>query len=283
MVEDRLHPLQNARPSELAAVAADHARTRLGIPHRSCRELSRASLYQPDQLPKHRFFAQRFPAQGSPSGSSRRSAAGRLGRVPAPIFASIRSRISKTTKAAIAGSCLARRSDSMSIGRPVVLGWLLLLGAGNIHAAPPATAASTKAGSPAFDRFVDRLAADWMRANPAAATAQQYFSGAEQDALDRELTARGRSVRNAARHRGARRLRRARARGIAGHQRFSPRAVIARTARFPGLARVAARGCAAHRGDGRSTFRVRAVSRTSGRPGEFLESNSSAAQRAGCR
>jgi uncharacterized protein (DUF885 family) len=80
----------------------------------------------------------------------------------------------------------------MSIGRPVVLGWLLLLGAspGNIHAAPPATAAaSAKAGSPAFDRFVDRLAADWMRANPAAATAQQYFSGAEQDSLDRELTA----------------------------------------------------------------------------------------------
>ena len=78
----------------------------------------------------------------------------------------------------------------MSIGRPVVLGWLLLLGAGNIHAAPPAaTAASTKAGSPAFDRFVDRLAADRMRANPAAATSQQYFSGAEQDSLDRQLTA----------------------------------------------------------------------------------------------
>jgi uncharacterized protein (DUF885 family) len=40
-----------------------------------------------------------------------------------------------------------------------------------------------------FDIFVDHLAADWMRANPAAATSQQYFAGAEQDALDRELTA----------------------------------------------------------------------------------------------
>ena len=79
----------------------------------------------------------------------------------------------------------------MSIGRIVVLGTALLIGAGaaDIHAAPRIAAASTKAGSPAFDRFVDRLAADWMRHNPAAATAQQYFSGDEQDALDRELTA----------------------------------------------------------------------------------------------
>jgi uncharacterized protein (DUF885 family) len=41
----------------------------------------------------------------------------------------------------------------------------------------------------AFDDYTERLAADWMRANPAAATAQQYFQGAEQDALDRKLTA----------------------------------------------------------------------------------------------
>jgi uncharacterized protein (DUF885 family) len=40
-----------------------------------------------------------------------------------------------------------------------------------------------------FDAFTDEFAAEWMRANPAAATLQQYFSGAEQDALDRELTA----------------------------------------------------------------------------------------------
>ena len=40
-----------------------------------------------------------------------------------------------------------------------------------------------------FDTFTDEFAAEWMRANPTAATSQQYFSGAEQDALDRELTA----------------------------------------------------------------------------------------------
>ncbi|MEP7308807.1 MAG: DUF885 domain-containing protein [Acidobacteriota bacterium] len=38
-----------------------------------------------------------------------------------------------------------------------------------------------------FDAFAERAAADWMRANPAFAAEQQYFSGAEQDALDRQL------------------------------------------------------------------------------------------------
>jgi uncharacterized protein (DUF885 family) len=38
-----------------------------------------------------------------------------------------------------------------------------------------------------FDAFAERAAADWMRANPQGATAQQYFSGAEQDALERQL------------------------------------------------------------------------------------------------
>ena len=38
-----------------------------------------------------------------------------------------------------------------------------------------------------FDAFAERVAADWMRASPQLATAQQYFSGAEQDALDRQL------------------------------------------------------------------------------------------------
>ncbi len=39
-----------------------------------------------------------------------------------------------------------------------------------------------------FDRFVDDFAADWVRADPESATAHQYFAGAEQDALDRQLT-----------------------------------------------------------------------------------------------
>lgn len=49
-------------------------------------------------------------------------------------------------------------------------------------------AATIRAANPAFDQFADRLAADWMRSDPNAATRQQYFSGAEQDALDRQLT-----------------------------------------------------------------------------------------------
>ncbi len=61
----------------------------------------------------------------------------------------------------------------------------LLLGATVASADAPAVAATVRQQS--FDAFTDELAAEWMRANPAAATAQQYFSGAEQDAIDRQL------------------------------------------------------------------------------------------------
>ena len=42
----------------------------------------------------------------------------------------------------------------------------------------------------AFDAFAERAAADWVRGNPQFATSAQYFSGAEQDALDRQLAGR---------------------------------------------------------------------------------------------
>ena len=48
--------------------------------------------------------------------------------------------------------------------------------------------ATVFAAGPSFDTWVDTFAADWMRANPQAATAQQYFTGPEQDTLDRQLT-----------------------------------------------------------------------------------------------
>ena len=51
-----------------------------------------------------------------------------------------------------------------------------------------ASAAFAHAAAPSFDTWVDTFAADWMRANPQAATSQQYFTGPEQDALDRQLT-----------------------------------------------------------------------------------------------
>jgi uncharacterized protein (DUF885 family) len=39
-----------------------------------------------------------------------------------------------------------------------------------------------------FDAWADDFAARWLRLNPQAATSAQFFTGAEQDALDRELT-----------------------------------------------------------------------------------------------
>ena len=40
-----------------------------------------------------------------------------------------------------------------------------------------------------FDTWAERIAADWVRGNPQGATSSQYFSGPEQDALDRKLSA----------------------------------------------------------------------------------------------
>ncbi len=56
--------------------------------------------------------------------------------------------------------------------------------------AAPAVAASAAAVKPnaAFDKWADQFAQEWVRGNPQFATATQYFSGAEQDALDRQLT-----------------------------------------------------------------------------------------------
>lgn len=73
---------------------------------------------------------------------------------------------------------------------------------------------SAFAANAAFDRWVDDFAADWMRADPSSATASQYFTGAEQDALDRQLTP------NTAEARAAR-IARARA-GLAALAKFAP-------------------------------------------------------------
>ena len=42
--------------------------------------------------------------------------------------------------------------------------------------------------NPAFDTWADAFAVDWVRLSPERATATQYFSGSEQDTLDRLLT-----------------------------------------------------------------------------------------------
>ena len=51
-----------------------------------------------------------------------------------------------------------------------------------------ATAVSALAADKNFDTWADALTAETMRANPTGATATQFFSGPEQDALDRQLT-----------------------------------------------------------------------------------------------
>lgn len=53
---------------------------------------------------------------------------------------------------------------------------------------PAATAAAASTPNPAFDSWADKFAADWVRLSPERASAVQYFSGAEQAALDRQLT-----------------------------------------------------------------------------------------------
>ncbi|MDB5906383.1 MAG: hypothetical protein JWP34_497 [Massilia sp.] len=56
------------------------------------------------------------------------------------------------------------------------------------QAAPAAAAARADKPDAAFATWADRFAADAVRSDPQLATRTQYFSGAEQDALDRQLT-----------------------------------------------------------------------------------------------
>jgi len=45
-----------------------------------------------------------------------------------------------------------------------------------------------RAAAPTFDQWADGFAVRWVKQNPQFATRAQYFSGAEQDALDRQLS-----------------------------------------------------------------------------------------------
>lgn len=56
--------------------------------------------------------------------------------------------------------------------------------------------AAVLAGDPAFDRWVDELTAAEMRADPNGATRNQFFTGDEQDVLDRQLTPLSRAHRS---------------------------------------------------------------------------------------
>jgi uncharacterized protein (DUF885 family) len=64
-------------------------------------------------------------------------------------------------------------------------------------ALPALSLPSAFAADPAFDQWAEQYAADLMRASPTLATMQQYFTGAEQDALDRQMTPNTREARAA--------------------------------------------------------------------------------------
>ena len=51
--------------------------------------------------------------------------------------------------------------------------------------------APLRAAVPTFDQWADDFAAQWVRLNPQFATRTQYFTGAEQDKIDRQLTLGG--------------------------------------------------------------------------------------------
>ena len=77
----------------------------------------------------------------------------------------------------------------MKTFRVVLTVWLCLGGALTGHAQlSDALGLAASAASVPFDQWADNFAADWVRADPSSATVTQYFSGAEQDALDRQLT-----------------------------------------------------------------------------------------------
>ncbi|HEX7632578.1 MAG TPA: DUF885 domain-containing protein, partial [Lacunisphaera sp.] len=65
--------------------------------------------------------------------------------------------------------------------RFLLLGWFFALFATGLLRATPAN----------FDQWADDFAARWVKMNPQLATRAQYFSGAEQDALDRQLNLGG--------------------------------------------------------------------------------------------
>ena len=71
---------------------------------------------------------------------------------------------------------------------PIALAAALPAAALAAQAAPAATAALAVKPNAAFDAWADKFANDWVRRNPQFATATQYFGGAEQERLDRQLT-----------------------------------------------------------------------------------------------
>jgi uncharacterized protein (DUF885 family) len=72
--------------------------------------------------------------------------------------------------------------------RAVLLSFMKLPRRLALLAAALATTSALFGADPAFDTWADQAAATWVRSDPNEATEDQYFSGEEQDSLDRQLT-----------------------------------------------------------------------------------------------
>jgi uncharacterized protein (DUF885 family) len=83
-------------------------------------------------------------------------------------------------------------SRSAAVRRILLCGLLGALIPASAHEAPPAAGATaaTPSNDVAFANWADDFTAQWVRLAPERATTAQYFSGAEQAALDRQLTPR---------------------------------------------------------------------------------------------
>jgi uncharacterized protein (DUF885 family) len=81
----------------------------------------------------------------------------------------------------------------LTCGRSAVIALLIVSGWNTAEARDGTQKDHARTGAEeqkSFDGFVEQLAAQWMRADPTSASAQQYFTGPEQAALDRQLTAK---------------------------------------------------------------------------------------------
>jgi uncharacterized protein (DUF885 family) len=81
-------------------------------------------------------------------------------------------------------------NHKLSVALAAALLSIGLANAAPVHPLAAAAGAAVVKPNRAFDSWADQFAADWVRLSPERATAVQYFSGAEQQALDRQLTPR---------------------------------------------------------------------------------------------
>jgi len=83
---------------------------------------------------------------------------------------------------------LTQRSLRAAIGALFIPAAIAVAGMPSAAVAAPAAKAAAAKPNKAFDTWAEKFAEDWVRMNPQMATSTQYFSGAEQAKLDRELT-----------------------------------------------------------------------------------------------